>query len=145
MNFNTFKRKLLCLIERIKLSESDYRTMKAKSQMYDGMMSAVKISISPNNEKIKNNDGHIIWVTHRAKTVMIDVDVVEMLAAGGIHFSDKTEIIFKEAMHAEWVKDKNGLYSCSHCDSVCPYDVQADVIEYWDCPYCPKCGAIMNK
>lgn len=50
----------------------------------------------------------------------------------------------KEVIHAEWVKGKTGLYSCSHCDSVCPYDVQADVIEYWDCPYCPKCGAIMN-
>lgn len=47
-------------------------------------------------------------------------------------------------IHAEWVKDKNGLYSCSHCDTVCPYDVQGDVIEYWDCPRCPKCGAIMN-
>jgi hypothetical protein len=47
-------------------------------------------------------------------------------------------------IHAEWVK-KDGLYCCSHCDSVCPYDVQADVIEYWECFYCPKCGAIMNK
>lgn len=48
-------------------------------------------------------------------------------------------------IHAEWVKGKSGLYSCSHCDATCPYDVQGDVIEYWDCPRCPKCGAIMNK
>lgn len=47
-------------------------------------------------------------------------------------------------IHAEWVKGKNGLYSCSHCDTTCPYDVQGDVIEYWDCPRCPKCGAVMN-
>jgi hypothetical protein len=47
-------------------------------------------------------------------------------------------------IHAEWVK-KDGLYRCSHCDSVCPYDVQADVVEYWECFYCPKCGAIINK
>ena len=48
-------------------------------------------------------------------------------------------------IHAEWVKGKSGLYSCSHCDATCPYDVQGDVIEYWDCPRCPKCGAVMNK
>lgn len=48
-------------------------------------------------------------------------------------------------IYAEWVKGKNGLYSCSHCDATCPYDVQGDVIEYWDCPRCPKCGAVMNK
>ena len=47
-------------------------------------------------------------------------------------------------IHAEWVKGKSGLYSCSHCDATCPYDVQGDVIEYWDCPRCPKCGAVMN-
>lgn len=48
-------------------------------------------------------------------------------------------------VHAEWVKDKSGIYSCSNCDSACPYDAWGDMIEYWDCPRCPKCGAIMNK
>ena len=47
-------------------------------------------------------------------------------------------------VYAEWVKGKSGLYSCSNCNATCPYDVQGDVIEYWDCPRCPKCGAIMN-
>lgn len=49
-------------------------------------------------------------------------------------------------IHAEWVKKGDrGLYSCSHCGAICPCDVQGDVIEYWDCPHCPKCGAVMNK
>ena len=96
MNFNTFKRKLLCLIERIKLSESDYRTMKAKSQMYDGMMSVIKINIGTDNQKIENNDGCFIWVTSRTRTVTVDIDVMEMLAAGGIHFNDELEINVKE-------------------------------------------------
>lgn len=45
--------------------------------------------------------------------------------------------------HGQWEK-QSGLYSCSECGTTCPYDVQADVIEYWTCNYCPKCGAKMN-
>ena len=45
--------------------------------------------------------------------------------------------------HGRWEK-QSGLYSCSECGMTCPYDVQADVIEYWACNYCPKCGAKMD-
>ena len=45
--------------------------------------------------------------------------------------------------HGRWEK-QSGLYSCSECGKTCPYDVQADVIEYWACNYCPKCGAKMD-
>ena len=46
--------------------------------------------------------------------------------------------------HGRWEK-QSGLYSCSECGMTCPYDVQADVIEYWACNYCPNCGAKMDK
>ena len=45
--------------------------------------------------------------------------------------------------HGRWEK-KSGLYSCSECGMTCPYDVQADVIEYWACNYCPNCGTKMD-
>ena len=45
--------------------------------------------------------------------------------------------------HGRWEKQR-GLYSCSECGKTCPYDVQADVIEYWACNYCPNCGAKMD-
>lgn len=45
--------------------------------------------------------------------------------------------------HGRWEK-KRGLYSCSECGKTCPYDVQADVIEYWACNYCPHCGCRMD-
>ena len=45
--------------------------------------------------------------------------------------------------HGRWEKQR-GIYSCSECGMTCPYDVQADVIEYWTCNYCPKCGAKMG-
>ena len=43
-----------------------------------------------------------------------------------------------------WEKQR-GIYSCSECGMTCPYDVQADVIEYWPCNYCPNCGAKIDK
>ena len=46
-------------------------------------------------------------------------------------------------VHGRWEK-QSGLYSCSECGKTCPYDVQADVIEYWTCNYCPECGAKMD-
>ena len=45
--------------------------------------------------------------------------------------------------HGRW-ETSSGLYSCSECGITCPYDVQADVIEYWACNYCPNCGAKMD-
>ena len=45
--------------------------------------------------------------------------------------------------HGRWEK-QSGLYSCSECGMTCPYDVQADVIDYWTCNYCPNCGAKMD-
>ena len=45
--------------------------------------------------------------------------------------------------HGRWEKQR-GIYSCSECGMTCPYDVQADVIEYWACNYCPNCGADMR-
>ena len=45
--------------------------------------------------------------------------------------------------HGQWEK-QSGLYSCSECGRTCPYDVQADVIEYWVCNYCPNCGSKMD-
>ena len=50
----------------------------------------------------------------------------------------------KAVIRAEWVKDKSELYTCSSCHKVCPYDARADVTEYWEYNYCPKCGATMN-
>jgi hypothetical protein len=49
-----------------------------------------------------------------------------------------------EVVHGEWEKQQ-GIYSCSICGKACPYDVQADIIQYWICNYCPNCGADMTR
>ena len=51
---------------------------------------------------------------------------------------------YRKQSEGEWIK-KSGLYVCSECDKTCPYDVQADDISYWECKFCPHCGAHMNS
>lgn len=84
MNMKKLKRKLCCLIERIKLSESDYRAMKDKSQRYDAMMPNVKYTINTNFKDVTDNFGNIIQTVYMGVNATIDVDIVEMLAAIGI-------------------------------------------------------------
>ena len=62
-----------------------------------------------------------------------------------VHIRDTDDVVkvFVPVRHGRWEK-QSGLYSCSECGMTCPYDVQADVIEYWVCNYCPKCGAKMD-
>ena len=50
---DVFKRNLHSLIERIKLSESDYTSMKSKAQMYSDMMSTIKYDRNTEYEYIK--------------------------------------------------------------------------------------------
>lgn len=59
--------------------------------------------------------------------------------------SGYSEVVeYAPVRHGKWIKDESGLYCCSECGKVCPYDVQADIIEYWTCHYCPNCGADMR-
>ena len=88
----------------------------------------------------------------------IDVDrALEIVRDQGIahpnayHLINYATLILREAptidvapvRHGRWEKQR-GIYSCSECGMTCPYDVQADVIEYWACNYCPNCGAKMD-
>lgn len=85
--FNKLKRKIHCLIERIKLSESDYVTMKTRAQMYKAMMSTIKYSSSPEYEDVKDSLGCLITTIPKAKTATVHINITEMLAEGGITFN----------------------------------------------------------
>lgn len=48
-------------------------------------------------------------------------------------------------VHGRWVFDNyTKRLRCSECEAYKPYDVVADIIDYWDCDYCPNCGAKMD-
>ena len=88
--FNKIKRKIRCLIERIRLSESDYVTMKAQSQMYKAMMSTVKYSSDAEYEDAFDDNGFLIKRFLKARTATVHVNIVDMLAEGGITFNKNT-------------------------------------------------------
>lgn len=86
MNLKTLKRKILCIFERIRLSESDYKNIKLKAQLYDNMMSTIDFNINNESEDIKDKDGNIIYRFPKSKTANMDIDIVEMIKAGGVTF-----------------------------------------------------------
>ena len=54
-------------------------------------------------------------------------------------------------VHARWIMDEyTHQYRCSNCNRVQPYDTcdatdpNHPIYDYWDCNFCPECGAIMD-
>ena len=82
--------------------------------------------------------------TRRAGKKLITAGfIADHLIANGVTVQENTTADVAPVRHGRW-KKQSGLYSCSECGMTCPYDVQADVIEYWACNYCPNCGAKMD-
>ena len=92
--FNVFKRKLHILIERIKLSESDYLTMKANAQMYKDMMSTVECNLDVEYEDVMVGKSLITKIP-KSKTMTINIDIKQMLANAGITFDDTVKLNIK--------------------------------------------------
>lgn len=40
-------------------------------------------------------------------------------------------------------KDNDRLFYCSICNSRRPYSIENHFVSYWNCNYCPTCGAKM--
>lgn len=87
------KRKFLCLIERIRLSETEYLNMKTKTQMFNNMMATIKFDSKVECETVKDAEEKPILVLSKNKVVTLSVDIKDMLAAGGITF-DEDVVIF---------------------------------------------------
>ena len=59
--------------------------------------------------------------------------------------ADVPSVDVVEVMHGRWVMDDyTHRYRCSVCEAYQPYDTVGDYIDYWDCDYCPICGAKME-
>lgn len=84
---NKLKMKIRYLLERIKLSESDYLIMKAQSQMYKAMMSTVKYSSNVVYEDIVDDTGNLINRVPKSNTAIVHINITEMLAEGGVTFN----------------------------------------------------------
>jgi hypothetical protein len=66
---------------------------------------------------------------------------VAQLHVGDIDVLPRADVV--EVVHGRWEKQLC-IDHCSVCHKVRPYDVQADMVVYWTCNYCPNCGAKMD-
>ena len=78
--------KLKNLIERIKLSDADYKNMKEKAQRFDKMMSTIQVEGIVEYEEVCNAHGHIMTTVPKTMSHTVNIDVEKMFAAGGITF-----------------------------------------------------------
>ena len=85
--FNKLKMKIRCFIERIRLSETDYLTMKAQSQMYKAMMSTIKYSSGSEYSDVFDADEVLVASVRQARTATVHINIVDMLAEGGVTFN----------------------------------------------------------
>jgi hypothetical protein len=80
--------KLKNLIERIKLSDTDYQNMKEKAQRFDKMMSTIQVEGIVEYEEARNAHGYVLMTFPTSKSYTVSIDIKEMLAAGGIMFDE---------------------------------------------------------
>lgn len=60
------------------------------------------------------------------------------------YINDAETVDAEPVRHGRWEKRKNCLWRCSECEQIPPYDVIGDDVSYWECQYCPNCGAKMD-
>ena len=87
MKFKIIKRKILSLIERIRLSENEYNELKDKSETLDNIISTFKFELNTEHEDVKDNHGNIIYRHLKSRKATITVDVEQMLKNLGISWS----------------------------------------------------------
>mgnify|MGYP000030120755 FL=1 len=89
----TIARKVHNFIERARMSESDYLTMKEQSNKFENMMSSCEFKLDePEYTDVKDADGNIIM--HRFKkfqSASLNINIDEMLKNGGILY-DKERV-----------------------------------------------------
>lgn len=86
-----WKRKFLRLVERIKLSESDYLNMKEQSRRYGAMMSTIEYNVTAEYDDVLDKENRTIISFPKSKTMTVNIDIEKILAAGGIVF-DKNAV-----------------------------------------------------
>ena len=85
----------------------------------------------------KYNDGNV----YTSIPVQYRCTVTNEYHIGGYN----CDIEFAPVKHAEWKRIDIGLYECSNCKRVAPYNIEEEHFVYWpELNYCPNCGSRMN-
>ena len=88
----TIARKVHNFIERVRMSESDYLTMKEQSNKFENMMSSCEFKLDePEYTDVKDADGNILHRFQKSQSASININIDEMLKNGGILY-DKERV-----------------------------------------------------
>ena len=88
----TIARKVHNFIERVRMSESDYLTMKEQSNKFENMMSSCEFKLDePEYTDVKDADGNILHRFKKSQSVSLNINIDEMLKNGGILY-DKERV-----------------------------------------------------
>ena len=88
----TIARKVHNFIERVRMSESDYLTMKEQSNKFENMMSSCEFKLDePEYTDVKDTDGNILHRFKKSQSASININIDEMLKNGGILY-DKERV-----------------------------------------------------
>ena len=79
----TIARKVHNFIERVRMSESDYLTMKEQSNKFENMMSSCEFKLDA--------DGNILHRFKKSQSASLNINIDEMLKNGGILY-DKERV-----------------------------------------------------
>lgn len=89
---STLKRKFRNFIERLRLSESEYLTMKEQSEKFEGMMSTCEFKLGePEFTDIKDKEGNILHRIPKSRTAILNINIDAMLKEAGIIY-DKDRV-----------------------------------------------------
>ena len=78
------KENLRMLLERIKLSNFDYLTMKEKSKRFDNMLAAISFETNTKYIDVKDNKGVHIFKFPESKNLTISINVPDLMKGVGI-------------------------------------------------------------
>lgn len=81
------KENLRMLLERIKLSNFDYLTMKEKSKRFDNMLAAISLETNSKKIYIRDNEGICILRVPESKTLTVSINAPDLMKAVGIEYN----------------------------------------------------------
>ena len=88
----TIARKVHNFIERVRMSESGYLTMKEQSNKFENMMSSCEFKLDePEYKDVKNADVNILHRFKKSQSASLNINIDEMLKNGGILY-DKERV-----------------------------------------------------
>lgn len=88
--FKDVRRKLHNFIERMKMSDGEYLTMKEQSDKYKGMMSACEFQVNdPEYIDVKDSSGNVLHRFTKSRSASLNVNIEDMLRNGGIIYDKK--------------------------------------------------------